>query len=166
MCERCGKPARRVGLCHKCYDRFRQTAKPPSSPRQRKRRSDSYLTRRQIYAAHDLYKAGMNMNEIARAGWEKWGYSTWLRAAIALSLAFQREGFEIRDNRTAQKLRWAKDERPNVPRTECAGCGCGLDDRSFGCDTCKARHWWRRRRNAPTRQGEGADASAILSEAA
>jgi hypothetical protein len=140
----------------------RQSPAPPrplGARRQKRRRKDAKLSRPQVRAAYTLYQAGMTTTTLAKSGYEQWGYATWKRAAIALSIAFRRDGYRLRDNREAQRLRWGTVDRPPA-RTTCAGCGCGLDDRSTGCDTCKARHWYRRRMTKAPRPAE-ADQGAM-----
>lgn len=156
-CKRCQRqrPHKARGLCHSCYVMaVRNKEKLPRKKghshlrvlgrRTRKRRVDALLNRQQVRAAYELYKAGLEISDIAERGWHKWGYSSPARASKQIYLAFTREGFRQRNG----KLFGTGDR--------CAGCGCAAEDRTFACRTCRTRHQARKRRGLPFRDAKAA----------
>lgn len=141
--------------------------------RKTRRRSDAKLTRRQILAAHKLYKTGLTAGQVAQLIWQRWGYKSAEVAERSLLRAFRLDGLEVRPpgipvalasrpctgcgcvrtERTPGCLpcvqrhsKWKLAGLPSKPgRTACAGCGGSLDLRTVGCATCASRLDQRRR---------------------
>lgn len=110
-----------------------------TSPRQHRRRSDALLTRRQVLAAYEIYKAGMSVRGIATLGWEKWGYKSMETAARTLDDSFRLEGLRLRSPGEGKRLAEAGKA--------CAECGGGREGFTVGCKACSSRHRHRRYRN-------------------
>src|SRR5690349_3858882 len=96
--------------------------------RQQRRRRDARLTRKQVLAAWELYRAGYSVPQIAAAGWKQWGYGSEALATNGLYRAFDLEGFR---RRTLSEVRQAE---------RCSRCGCPAEERTYACKVCRVRH--------------------------
>ena len=169
VCKRCERHREHKarGLCKSCYVMAVRNVDLPRrkghshlrvvGARRKRRYANAKLSHAQLRSAFKLYEAGMSTADLAEQGWQRWGYANQKRAMIALSIGFRRAGYPLRDQAEAQRMRWGKVEKPPVAEV-CGGCGCPWDIRTIGCDTCKARHWYRLRqaKAAPLESREAA----------
>lgn len=100
-----------------------------TAPRRCRRRSDAFLSRRQVLAAHELYLAGMSSYDLADLGWRKWGYASPDIARRKLLEAFKRDGLTTRTRSEALTHRHAKEKLRQGRPHHLAGSADGLDRR-------------------------------------
>jgi hypothetical protein len=107
----------------------------PYNKRCTTRRSDSKLTRGQIYELYRLYQAGLSVPTIAYRYWRELGNDSEHACRQALYVAFRNHDLPIRTF-----------SETNIRRARvkgCSGCGCPPEERTVGCDTCRHRHYYR-----------------------
>lgn len=105
------------------------------APRQKRRRSDALLTRRQVHAAYELHKGGWTIPQVSEHIWEKHGFVSMESCRESLYEAFKLDGLKVD---LAQSMRMLYAQRG------CKGCGGPTDGQTPGCQPCNSRAWYRR----------------------
>lgn len=80
----------------------RNTAAYRSKPRSLPRRSDARMNTAQVTAAYRLYREGWSVMEIAESVYGRFGFSRAVACRNALTIAFRKEGWRLRDRREQQ----------------------------------------------------------------
>lgn len=92
------------------------------------------MTRRQVYAAYELYKRGWSVPMLAEALWEKFGYASVEACQASLFESFYSYKFKLRSANESKYF-----------GKVCKGCGTSLDERTKGCRACRQRHHKRKK---------------------